>query len=317
MPNPSTSKTLRIGTRRSALARWQAEWVASALQAWGHDVALVPIVTRGDTDQAQPLGAIGGDGLFTKELQRALLADEIDLAVHSLKDLPTEIMPGLTVAATPERAPTADALVSNAGVLLKDLPAGARIGTGSLRRRAQLWHARPDLTMHNIRGNVDTRLRKLDEGEFDAIVLAEAGLTRLGLAARITERLSPPVMLPAVGQGALGLECRAQDAETRAALADLDHEPTHVAVLAERALLRSLAGGCLAPIAALGRVDDSGHLHLAAVVLSGDGKTRLAAEGVAPSAEAEPLGQHVAAQLVEQGAIALIDAIRHDSPPSV
>ena len=309
MPD-STSNTLRIGTRRSELARWQAEWVASALQALGHDVILVPIVTRGDTDQAQPLGAIGGDGLFTKELQRALLADEIDLAVHSLKDLPTEFVPGLTVAATPERAPTADALVARAGVLLADLPAGAKIGTGSLRRRAQLWHARADLTMHNIRGNVDTRLRKLEEGEFDAIVLAEAGLSRLGLAGRITERLSPPLMLPAVGQGALGLECRADDMETRASLAELDHAPTHVAILAERALMRSLAGGCLAPIAALGQVKSDGQLHLSAVVLSGDGKTRLAAEGVAPAAEAEPLGQRVAAQLAEQGALALIDAVR-------
>jgi len=309
VPDPST-KTLRIGTRRSALARWQAEWVASALQAHGHDVILVPIVTRGDTDQAQPLGAIGGDGLFTKELQRALLADEVDLAVHSLKDLPTEFVPGLTVAATPERAPTADALVSRSGVLLADLPAGAKIGTGSLRRRAQLWHARADLTMHNIRGNVDTRLRKLAEGEFDAIVLAEAGLSRLGLAERITERLSPPLMLPAVGQGALGLECRADDMETRAALADLDHASTHVAVLAERALMRSLAGGCLAPIAAIGQVKADGQLHLSAVVLSGDGKTRLAAEGAAAAAEAEPLGQRVAAQLAEQGALALIDAVR-------
>jgi hydroxymethylbilane synthase len=310
VPEPSPSKTLRIGTRRSALARWQAEWVASALRACGHEVVLVPIVTRGDTDQAQPLGAIGGDGLFTKELQRALLADEIDLAVHSLNDLPTEFVPGLTVAATPERAPTDDALVSRGGVHLSELPAGARIGTGSLRRRAQLWHARSDLTMHNIRGNVDTRLRKLEDGEFDAIVLAEAGLTRLGLAERITERLSPPLMLPAVGQGALGLECREQDMETRAAFADLDHTPTHVAVLAERALLRSLAGGCLAPIAALGRVAANGRLHLDAVVLSGDGKTRLAAEGEAPTAEAESLGQRVAAQLAEQGALALIDAVR-------
>lgn len=309
MPD-STSKTLRIGTRRSALARWQAEWVASALEALGHNVVLVPIVTRGDTDQAQPLGAIGGDGLFTKELQRALLANEIDLAVHSLKDLPTEFVPGLTVAATPERAPTADALVSRGGVLMADLPASAKIGTGSLRRRAQLWHARADLTMLNIRGNVDTRLRKLAEGEFDAIVLAEAGLSRLGLSERITERLTPPLMLPAVGQGALGLECRADDMETRAALADLDHAPTHVAVLAERALMRALAGGCLAPIAALGQVKADGQLHLSAVVLSGDGKTRLAADGVAPAAEAEPLGQRVAAQLAEQGALALIDAVR-------
>ncbi|HEY2841117.1 MAG TPA: hydroxymethylbilane synthase, partial [Pirellulales bacterium] len=220
VPSPSTSKTFRIGTRRSALARWQAEWVASALRARGADVLLVPIVTRGDADQAQPLGAIGGDGLFTKELQRALLADEIDMAVHSLKDLPTEHVAGLIVAATPERAPTADALVSRGGAPLAELPTGAKIGTGSLRRRAQLWHARRDLAMHDIRGNVDTRLRKLEEGEFEAIVLAEAGLARLGLAERITERLTPPLMLPAIGQGALGLECREQDMETRAALAD-------------------------------------------------------------------------------------------------
>jgi len=161
VPASTPSKVFRIGTRRSALARWQAEWVATALRANGAEVVLVPIVTRGDTNQAQPLGAIGGDGLFTKELQRALLAEEIDLAVHSLKDLPTEHVPGLLVAATPERAPTADALISRGGVTLTELPTGARIGTGSLRRRAQLWHARPDLTMHDIRGNVDTRLQKL------------------------------------------------------------------------------------------------------------------------------------------------------------
>jgi hydroxymethylbilane synthase len=308
--SPLSSKAFRIGTRRSALARWQADWVADALRARGANVVLVPIVTRGDTDQAQPLGAIGGDGLFTKELQRALLADEIDLAVHSLKDLPTEHVPGLIVAATPERAPTADALVSRDSSLLADLPAGAKIGTGSLRRRAQLWHARSDLAMHNIRGNVDTRLRKLEQGEYDAIVLAEAGLTRLGLDGRITERLASPLMLPAVGQGALGLECREQDAETRAALAGLDHAATHFAVLAERALMRELAGGCLAPIAALGTVGANGQLQLSAVVLSGDGKTRLAAEGVAPTADAEALGQRVAKQLAAQGALELIDAVR-------
>ena len=309
----ASSIPFRLGTRSSALARWQAEWVATRLTELGAAVELVPISTRGDRQQVGPIAAIrGGDGVFTKELQRALLASEIDLAVHSLKDLPTEPVAGLTLGAVPERGPTGDVLVCREAKSLDELPPGATVGTGSLRRRAQLWHVRPDLKMVDVRGNVDTRLRKVREGEFDALVLAEAGLHRLGLDAHITQRLPREIMLPAVGQGALGIECRADDARTREAIAPLDHAATHAAVRAERALLRAIMGGCLAPVAAWGRIEGDGLLHLDAVVLSGDGRTRLTAAGNATPAEAETLGQALAENLLAQGAAALIDACRKE-----
>ena len=209
------------------------------LRELGHEVELVMVSTRGDREQTQAIGTIGGDGLFTKELQRSLLAGEIDLAVHSLKDLPTEPIAGLRLGAVPERGPTRDVLVARKGMSLAQLPTGAQIGTGSQRRRAQLLHHRPDLVMRDIRGNVDTRLRKLHAAEYDAIVLAEAGLARLGFADQITEALPVDVMLPAVGQGALGVECREDDAATQTAVAALDHADTHASVTAERAMLRA------------------------------------------------------------------------------
>jgi hydroxymethylbilane synthase len=257
---------LRLGTRASPLARWQAEWVAAQLARHGVAVTLVPITTTGDRDQRGPVAQIGGQGLFTKEIQRAVLQHEADLAVHSLKDLPTEAVPGLVLAAVPPRAACGDVLVCRAASGLDTLPQGAVVGTGSIRRRAQLWHVRPDLQMRDIRGNVDTRLRKLSDGEFDALVLAEAGLTRLQLADRITQRLPRDVMLPAVGQGALGLECRADDAATQAALKLLDDPPSHACVLAERALLAALRAGCLAPVGAWARAD-AGAIDLYCVVL--------------------------------------------------
>ena len=303
-------RPLRLGTRVSALARWQAEWVAARLREQGVDVELVPVTTRGDQQSTQAIGAIGGDGLFTKELQRALLDNAIDLAVHSLKDLPTEPVDGLVLAAVPARGPVGDVLVSRAGTTLEQLPAGATIGTGSLRRRAQLLHSRPDLVMKDIRGNVDTRLRKLRDGDFDALVLAEAGLARLGLTAEITERLPASMMLPAVGQGALGIECRADDQPTRAAVTLLDHTDTHWGVDAERSMLRALSGGCLAPVAGWGRVEQDGTLHLTGVVLSADGQQRLAAEHTGAAETADALGRQVAAALLAEGAAELIRAAR-------
>ena len=304
MPSPR----LRLGTRASPLARWQADWVAGELRMRGVEVELVLISTQGDV-KTGPLGQIGGQGLFTKEIQRALLDRQIDLAVHSLKDLPTADVEGLSLAAVPERESINDVLVCNSVTSLAALPQNARVGTGSLRRRAQILHQRPDLQMLEIRGNVETRLRKLDAGEYDALVLAQAGLHRLGLDARIASIIPLAVMLPAVGQGALGIEARANDAATRQLLVPLSHEPTHQAVVAERSLLAALRGGCLAPVGAWGRIE-SGSLRLDGVVLSGDGRQRIAAcKSGSPSSAAE-LGRTVAEQLIAQGAERLIAAAR-------
>jgi hydroxymethylbilane synthase len=297
---------LRLGTRASPLARWQAEWIAARLRERGAEVELINITTQGDV-KSGPLGQIGGTGLFTKELQRALATGQIDVAVHSLKDLPTEPAPGLALAAVPTRESTADVLFSARFNSLQSLPRGARVGTGSLRRKAQLLHARPDLAIEDIRGNVETRVRKVDDGEFDAIVLAEAGLKRLGLAERITQILPRTMMLPAVGQGALGIETRADDQRTRLAVSALDDDHTHQAVLAERTLLATLRAGCLAPVGALAWVEDD-RLKLQAVVLSADGTQRLSAGAVLPSNDAIYLGQMVAEELIGLGAAELISA---------
>jgi hydroxymethylbilane synthase len=301
---------IRIGTRASPLAQWQANWVAELLRAAGIDVQLVPITTAGDRDQQGRIGAIGTSGVFTNELQRGLLDGRIDLAVHSLKDLPTEPVEGLRLAAVPPRESPGDALVSRGGVRFVELPAGAKVGTGSLRRQSQLLHARRDLQVCQIRGNVETRLRKLHEGQFDALVLAEAGLKRLGLANEITEIVPKSLMLPAVGQGALGLEARTDDADTLAAVAELDDRATHAAVRAERTLLAELRGGCLAPVGAWGRVEDGGRLRLAAVVLSQDGVQRLFAEYDDDLDQSESLGRRTASELLNQGAAALIASSR-------
>jgi hydroxymethylbilane synthase len=301
---------LRLGTRNSPLARWQAQWVADRLQELGVTIELVPITTQGDV-KAGPLGQIGGMGLFTKELQRALLDDQIDLAVHSLKDLPTEPVAGLSLAAVPERESTADVLLSAKFRNLESLPQRARVGTGSLRRKAQLWHSRPDLLVEDIRGNVETRLRKLEEGEFDAIILAAAGLKRLGLADRITQVLPQSLMLPAVGQGALGIEARADDADTQQLLAPLNHDNTHQAVLAERTMLLALCAGCLAPVGALALADGE-QLSLQAVVLSPDGRRRIHAGAVTAANEAVYLGQIIAEELMAQGAAEMIAAAHHN-----
>lgn len=316
---------IRLGARGSRLARWQADWVAEQLRAVGHAIEIIEIRTRGDVQQVGPISAIveetlvegaastGGQGVFTKEIQRALLADEIDFAVHSLKDLPTTPVPGLAVAAVPERAPIADALISHVADSIDSLPQGARVGTGSFRRRAQLLSRRPDLIVKDLRGNVETRLAKLDlpdeeGGEYDAILLAEAGLTRLGLADRITCQLAPPEMLPAPGQGALGIECRADDERTLAVLAPLNDAATHAAVTAERTALARLEGGCLAALGAWGRIEgqEGPSLLLSVVVLSEDGTQRLDAEATGSVDEAEALGTRVADDLLARGAAALL-----------
>ena len=302
------NEAIRLGTRASELARWQADWVAARLAEAGHAVQLVEISTAGD-QSSQPIDAFEARGVFTTAIQRALLEGRIDLAVHSLKDLPTETVPGLALAAVPPREETADALVTPGGISLDDLPGGARVGTGSLRRKAQLLAARPDLVVHGIRGNVGTRLGKLDDGQFDAIVLAVAGLKRLGLGERIGQILSAEVMLPAVGQGALGLEIRGDDSTTRAALATLDDRATHAAVTAERAALAHLQGGCLAPIGALGQLQGE-VLSLECVVLSPEGDRSLRGSRSGPSSEPIALGQALAEELLGQGAGELIDLMR-------
>jgi hydroxymethylbilane synthase len=294
---------VRIGTRGSALALWQANYVAERLRPWAapRPVELVIIQTAGDQVRDQPLAAIGGEGVFTKELQRALLADRIDLAVHSLKDLPTLPVEGLILAAVPARGPAGDVFVSRRSGSFDQLPPGATVATGSLRRRAQVLYRRPDLRLVDIRGNVETRLRKLEERALDGLILAQAGLERLGRREVITEFLHPGWMLPAVGQGALGLECRVADQATCALVRHLDHEPTRQAVLAERSLLRSLGGGCLVPIGAATR-SEGAMLSLRAAVFQADGKACVAGTREGPITAAEELGRQLAEDLLSRGA---------------
>ncbi len=299
---------LRIGTRGSPLALWQAHFVADRLRplAAPRLVELIEIQTTGDVVRDVALTQIGGDGVFTKEIQRALLANAVDVAVHSLKDLPTTYVEGLALAAVPARGPAGDAFVSQRHRSFDALPTGAVVATSSLRRRAQLLHRRPDLRLVNIRGNVDTRLRKLaEQTELDAIILAQAGLVRLGLEHTITEILDPQWMLPAVGQGALGLECRSDDGPTGALLEPLNDPATRLAVLAERALLRGLGGGCQVPIGAAATVRN-GVVSLRGVVLDPDGHRRIDAALSGP--DAESVGRELAARLLEQGARALLES---------
>lgn len=307
-------KRVRLGTRASALAQWQARWIGEQLKRNGVPVQLVPIATRGDADRRRPVEQLGGTGLFTKAIQQALLNNAIDLAVHSLKDLPTTSVPGLLLAAVPRRAAVQDALICRSAESLDHLPHEAVIGTGSLRRRAQLLLMRKDLRMTELRGNVETRVKKLDDGQCDAVVLALAGLQRLGLDNRITHVFPATTMFPAVGQGALAVEIRADDARMRQIAECLDDRATHAAVRAERSLLAALQGGCLAPVGAWGRVV-SGRLHLSARVVAGDGSRACEAQGQAHPPEAVSLGQSVAHDLIRQGAAQLIDASRQGPPP--
>ncbi len=305
----TTRTRLRLGTRASALARWQADWTKGRLEALHVDVEIVLISTEGD-ELSNPIGEIGGQGLFTKRIQQALLENRIDVAVHSLKDLPTEPVDGLMLGAVPPRESPGDVLVSNNVSDIASLPTGARIGTGSQRRKAQLLHIRPDLTVDDIRGNVDTRLRKLDDGDVDAIILAEAGLRRLGLVERITQIIPRHVMLPAVGQGALGIEIRTADIDNREIVQQLDHAATRQSVTAERQLLSALRAGCLAPVGAWARVHGE-ILELDAVVLSNDGKHRISASAKGDRNDAAQIGQGVADDLLARGAAELIAQSRN------
>jgi hydroxymethylbilane synthase len=295
---------IRIGTRGSKLALWQAEWVSAQLQQRGIDTQLVIISTQGDVTTGS-LSQGGGQGLFTKEIQRELLEDRVDVAVHSLKDLPTLPVEGLVLAAVPCRETTADCLISRDNLKFDQLRSGAIVGTGSTRRAAQLRAWRHDIEIQDIRGNVDSRLRKLQEGHYDAIVLAAAGLTRLKLIGNITELLDQERVLPAVGQGALGLECRADNASAVAALQKLNDADSLSAVTAERELLRTLMAGCLAPVAALATVAQD-ELKLRARVLSIDGTQILEASISGVALEAARIGQRLGEQLLTQGASELI-----------
>lgn len=298
-------KALRIGTRGSALALWQAKSIAEALRQGGVETELVIIKTSGDKFQQTSFSQMGTKGVFIKELEDALLDLRVDLAVHSMKDLPTEMPVGLTLAAICKREDVRDALLSSAGATLESLPNGARVGTSSLRRQSQLLHARNDLVMLELRGNVDTRIEKLKRGDYDAIVLAKAGLDRLGLSANISQVLPHDVSLPAAGQGAIGIEARALDTETMQILAKLNDPETRCGVAAERAALAGLEGGCQVSIGAWGRVEN-GTLALDVAVLSPDGAQRIWEKDSGASAEAEVIGARVARKLRERGAAALL-----------
>ena len=299
-------KQFVIGSRGSKLALWQARWIETRLREAGHETRIEIIKTTGDIIRDVPLAQVGvqadAKGVFTKEIEEALLAGKIDLAVHSLKDLPTQLPEGLFLAAVPERADHRDALV---GHKLADLPQGALVGTSSLRRGAQLRALRPDLDLQDIRGNVETRLRKVDEGQYDATLLACAGLRRLGLEDRITEALEADVMASAVGQGALGIETREDADETLRVLDPLNHEATRKAVAAERALLEALGGGCQVPLGAYASIEGD-ELRLVAAVVAPDGSRLIRAEQRGP--DAVDLGRRTAEALLEDGAAALIAA---------
>jgi hydroxymethylbilane synthase len=299
-------KALRIGTRGSTLALWQANSIREALRAITDvESELVIVKTSGDKFQQTSFSEIGTKGVFIKELEDALLARRVDLAVHSMKDVPTKIPDGLTIAAICKRQDVRDVLLSTSGASLDRLAAGARVGTSSLRRKSQLLHARSDLRILDLRGNVDTRIEKLRRGDYDAIVLAKAGLDRLGLSANITEVLATDICLPAAGQGAIGIEARAHDHETLGILAALNDAETRGGVEAERAALTGLEGGCQASIGAWGRVE-GGKLVLEVVVLSPDGSQRIREKSWGAPEEAVSIGERVAAKLLEQGAAALL-----------
>lgn len=305
---------LRIATRESPLALWQAHYVKSRLEAAhpGLQVELLPMTTRGDQILNSPLAMIGGKGLFIKELEVALLDGRADIAVHSMKDVPMEFPEGLGLAAICEREDCRDAFVSNDFASLDELPAGAVVGSSSLRRQCQLRARRPDLVLRDLRGNVNTRLRKLDEGEYQAIILASAGLIRLDMAGRIRQFLPVEVSLPAGGQGAVGIECRNADTATLALLASLHHAETALCVSAERAMNRRLQGGCQVPIAALATMTGataSQQLYLQGLVGTVDGTRILRGEISGNSHLAEELGEILADDLLRQGAAAILEAL--------
>lgn len=303
-------KTLKIATRQSPLALWQAEYIRARLQELHPDltVELVKFVTQGDKILDTPLAKIGGKGLFVKELEAALLDGRADLAVHSMKDVPMALPEGLTLAVICEREDPLDAFVSNQFEKFADLPQGAKVGTSSLRRKSQILKQRPDLQIIDLRGNVGTRLGKLDDGQYDAIILASAGLKRLGLSERIRHCLAPDISLPAVGQGALGLECRAADNEVLSLIQPLLHQETDVCVRAERAFNAYLEGGCQVPIAGYATLQN-GQIHIEGRVGSADGQTLLRAELTDEASNAQQLGENLARNLLDQGAGELLKAL--------
>ncbi len=299
-------RILRIGTRGSILAKWQAESIRKRLfAATGMEAEIIIIKTSGDKMQQAPLTQIGGKGIFIKELEEALLEETIDLAVHSVKDIPTDIPSRLMFPAVCRRDDVRDCLV---GSTLANLRRGARVGTSSLRRQAQLRHLRPDLDLRDLRGNVDTRLRKVESGEYEAVMVSKAGLDRLGLSKRISEVLSPEVCMPAVGQGAIAVECRLKDTEAGDLLAPLDDAETRTAIIAERALLAALQGGCQVPLGAWARVE-RGELLLDACVCSVDGSQYVKQSVSAPPDQAAQLGEHMARVLIEAGAQSILEEV--------
>ena len=296
---------LTIGSRGSQLALWQARWIQARVESFGIESKIEIIHTTGDKITDVALSKVGTKGLFTKEIEEALLSGAIDLAVHSLKDMPTELPAGLTLSAIPEREDPRDAII---GGRLAALGQKARVGTSSLRRAAQLRAIRPDLQIENIRGNLDTRLRKLDEGQYDAIVLASAGLRRLGWADRITEVLEPDLMCPAVGQGALAVETRHDSGDAQKLAARLDHSATRIAVTAERAVLAALGGGCQVPIGAHATVQD-GRIALRAIIVSPDGTEVIRRHAEGAVADAARIGRTLGEELLARGGARILEAV--------
>lgn len=311
---PLSRKSIVIGSRGSQLALWQARWVQSTLLHHHPDlkIAIEVIKTTGDKIQDVPLAKVGGKGLFIKEIENALISGDIDLAVHSLKDMPAELPAQLCIGAITEREDARDVLISRTGLALEMLPKKARVGTSSLRRQAQLLHARPDLTITSLRGNLDTRLKKLHTQPLDAIVLAAAGVHRMEMHQRISAYLPHQVMLPAVGQGALCLERRRDDLKMAALIAALNHLPSEIAVSAERAFLHRLEGGCQVPIAAHGHIDGE-RLHLEGLVATVNGRRMIRDALNGPAQEAPTLGRTLAGRLIAQGAAEILATLHTET----
>ncbi|MDN5679914.1 MAG: hydroxymethylbilane synthase [Ewingella sp.] len=309
-------KIIRIATRQSPLALWQAQYVQKQLMAChpGLQVELVPMVTKGDIILDTPLAKVGGKGLFVKELELAMLDGRADIAVHSMKDVPVEFPEGLGLVTICERDDPRDAFVSNHYASLADLPEGSVVGTSSLRRQCQLREQRPDLVIRDLRGNVGTRLAKLDNGDYDAIILAVAGLNRLNLQNRVRTALTPEECLPAVGQGAVGIECRLDDSETRELLAPLAHRETTLRVLAERAMNTRLEGGCQVPIGSYAEIDGD-QIWLRALVGAPDGSQMVRGERRGNTADAERMGVDLAEELLAKGAREILQEVYQGNPP--
>ncbi len=306
---------LVIATRKSQLALWQAEWVKSELEKRypGMTVELDKIVTKGDKITDVPLAQVGGKGLFTKEIEEALLSGEADLAVHSMKDVPTVFPDGLDLLCITEREDPRDVVISASGQGLMELPEGATVGTSSLRRRAQVKHVRPDIEIQDLRGNIDTRLRKAKEGMYGAVILAGAGIRRMGWADEITEYIQPDIMLPAIGQGALGIETRIDDEEVNELVSFFDHFETSTAVKAERALLLRLEGGCQVPIAAFATIAGD-ELRLKGLVASVNGETIVKEAIIGSTKDAEALGTKLAESLLKNGAYEILKELYDVAP---